>query len=126
MIEEVGRGADGVVWKALNKYTDEVFAIKKLVEKNYDSVKEFINLREIKSLDKLSNHPNIIDVKEVIRENNIVYLVFEYMECNLHKCMLDRTEPFSETEIRDLCFQLFQGLDYISKPSCLWRFNKNW
>lgn len=39
-------------------------------------------LREIKSLRKL-NHPNIIKLKEVIKVNDELYLVFEYLEKNI-------------------------------------------
>lgn len=46
-------------------------------------------LREVKSLKKL-NHPNIIKLKEVIRENDNLYFVFEYMQENLYELMKDR------------------------------------
>ena len=38
-----------------------------------------MNLREVKSLKKLS-HANVIKLKEVIRENDTLYFVFEYMK----------------------------------------------
>lgn len=40
-------------------------------------------LREIKSLRKL-NHPQIVKLKEVIRVNDDLYFVFEYMEQNIY------------------------------------------
>lgn len=46
-------------------------------------------LREVKSLKKL-NHPNIIKLREVIRENDNLYFVFEYMQENLYELMKDR------------------------------------
>ncbi|KAI3792840.1 hypothetical protein L2E82_06731 [Cichorium intybus] len=111
IIKEVGNGTFGVVWRALNKHNGEVVAIKKMKRKYY-SWEECINLREVKSLRKL-NHPNIVKLKEVIRENDILYFVFEYMECSLYQLMKDRVKPFSETEIRNWCFNVFQGLVYM-------------
>lgn len=43
-----------------------------------------MSLREIKALRKL-NHPNIVKMKEVIRVNNYLYLVFEYMQGNVYE-----------------------------------------
>ena len=41
------------------------------------------------SLQKLS-HPNLIKLREVIREDNILYFVFEYMNENLYQFIKDR------------------------------------
>ncbi|KAF5806247.1 putative protein-serine/threonine kinase CMGC-RCK family [Helianthus annuus] len=113
-IMEIGRGSYGVVWKAMNKQTGEVVAIKKLLEE-YHTAEECMNLIEVKSLIKMANHPNIVKLKEVIRENNTLFLIFECMECDLYKLMVARMKSFSETEIRNLCFQIFQGLAHMHK-----------
>ncbi len=52
-------------------------AIKKMKRKFY-SWEECMNLREVKSLRKL-NHPCCIKLKEVIRENDELFFVFEYL-----------------------------------------------
>ncbi|KAK4490842.1 hypothetical protein RD792_001557 [Penstemon davidsonii] len=111
IIKEVGNGTFGTVWRALSKQSGEVVAIKKM-KKKYYSWEECINLREVKSLRKM-NHPNIVKLKEVIRENDVLYFVFEYMECNLYQLMKDRRKLFSEAEVRNWFFQVFQGLAYI-------------
>ncbi|KAE8693181.1 Serine/threonine-protein kinase MAK [Hibiscus syriacus] len=111
IIKEVGDGTFGSVWRAINKLSGEVVAIKKM-KKKYHTWEECVNLREVKSLRRMS-HPNIVKLKEVIRENNILYFVFEYMEFNLYQLMKDREKLFSEVEIRNWCFQVFQGLAYM-------------
>ncbi|KAJ4901578.1 Protein kinase superfamily protein [Raphanus sativus] len=111
LIKEVGDGTFGNVWRAVNKQTGEVVAIKKM-KKKYYSWEECINLREVKSLSRM-NHPNIVKLKGVIRENDILYFVFEYMECNLYQLMKDRPKLFAESDIRNWCFQVFQGLSYM-------------
>lgn len=52
-------------------------AIKKMKRKFY-SWEECMNLREVKSLRKL-NHPGVVKLKEVIRENDELYFVFEFL-----------------------------------------------
>ncbi|XP_075506002.1 cyclin-dependent kinase F-4-like [Primulina tabacum] len=111
IIREVGNGTFGTVWRALSKQSGEVVAIKKM-KKKYYSWEECVSLREVKSLRKMS-HSNIVKLKEVIRENDILYFVFEYMECNLYQLMKDRGKLFSETEVKNWCFQVFQGLAYM-------------
>ncbi|XP_072990615.1 cyclin-dependent kinase F-4 [Typha latifolia] len=111
VIKEVGDGTFGSVWRAISKQSGETVAIKKM-KKKYYSWEECINLREVKSLRRM-NHPNIVKLKEVIRENDMLFFVFEYMECNLYQLMKNRGKPFSEVEVRNLCFQIFQALVYM-------------
>lgn len=73
-----------------------------------------MQLREIKSLKKLS-HPNIIKLKEVIRENDTLYMVFEFMTNNLYELMKERNKPFPEIQVRNITFQMLQGLQFMHK-----------
>eukprot|EP01018_Ginkgo_biloba_P007416 Gb_12807 [translate_table: standard] len=111
VIKELGDGTYGSVWKAINRSTNEIVAIKKMKRKYY-SWEECMNLREVKSLRKM-NHPNIVKLKEVIRENDHLYFVFEYMECNLYQLMKDKDKLFPEAKVRNWCFQVFQALAYM-------------
>ena len=52
-------------------------AIKKMKRKFF-SWDECMSLREVKSLRKL-NHPSVVKLKEVIRENDELFFVFEYL-----------------------------------------------
>ncbi|KAJ4746359.1 Protein kinase superfamily protein [Rhynchospora pubera] len=111
IIKEVGDGTFGSVWRAINKQTGEVVAVKKM-KKKYYSWEECMNLREVKSLRRM-NHANIVKLKEVIREHDILYFVMEYMDCNLYQLMKDRGKGFSEVEVRNWCYQIFHGLSYM-------------
>ena len=42
------------------------------------TIAECLALREVRSLRKLG-HPSIVKLKEVIRENNELFFIFEYM-----------------------------------------------
>ena len=105
IIKNVGDGSFGSVAKAINKATNEVVAIKKMKKKFY-TWDEAMQLREIRSLRKL-NHPNIIKLKEVIRVNDELYFVFDFLDMNVYELMKDRTKSFPEEKIKSIMFQTF-------------------
>jgi protein kinase len=113
ILKTVGDGSFGTVVKAVNRSTGEVVAIKKMKKKFY-SWDECLALREIKSLRKLS-HNNIIKVKEVIRANDELHLIFEFLEQNIYQLIKDRSEPLPERRIRAILYQVFSGLAYMHK-----------
>lgn len=65
------------------------------MKRKFYSWQECMDLREVKSLRKL-NHPFIVKLKEVIRENDELYFVFEFLDCNLYQLMKNRDRPFPE------------------------------
>eukprot|EP00602_Paraphysomonas_sp_CaronLab_P004827 CAMPEP_0185022966 /NCGR_PEP_ID=MMETSP1103-20130426/5667_1 /TAXON_ID=36769 /ORGANISM="Paraphysomonas bandaiensis, Strain Caron Lab Isolate" /LENGTH=488 /DNA_ID=CAMNT_0027555303 /DNA_START=201 /DNA_END=1667 /DNA_ORIENTATION=- len=84
------------------------------MKKKFYTWEECMQLREVKSLKKL-NHPNIVKLKEVIRENDELYFVFEFMEGNLYELMKNRDRHFPESKIRNIMYQIFQGLAFMHK-----------
>jgi serine/threonine protein kinase len=55
------------------------------------------------SLRKLNNHENIVKLKEVIRENDELFMVFEFMEGNLYQLMSQRDGiPFDTMDIKKI------------------------
>uniref|UniRef100_A0A1D1Z4Y2 cyclin-dependent kinase n=1 Tax=Anthurium amnicola TaxID=1678845 RepID=A0A1D1Z4Y2_9ARAE len=113
LMEELGDGTCGSVYKALNLETNEIVAVKKMKRKFY-FWEECMNLREVKCLNKL-NHSNIVKLKEIVRENHELFFIFEYMEYNLYQVMRDRQRAFSEAEIRGFLSQVLQGLAYMHR-----------
>lgn len=73
-----------------------------------------MKLREINSLRKLL-HPNIVKLKEVIRENDELHLVFEFMEANLYEFMKERVRSLPESKVRNIMFQTMQAVNHIHK-----------
>lgn len=57
------------------------------------------------SLKKL-NHANLIKLREVIRENDTLYFVFEYMKENLYQLMRSQSKFFPEQSIRNILYQV--------------------
>uniref|UniRef100_A0ABD2XLF7 non-specific serine/threonine protein kinase n=1 Tax=Trichogramma kaykai TaxID=54128 RepID=A0ABD2XLF7_9HYME len=112
-LNQLGDGTFGSVVLGERIDTGERVAIKRMKRKYY-SWEEAMNLREVKSLKKLS-HANVVKLKEVIRENDVLYFVFEYMKENLYQLMKDRDKLFPESTIKNMVFQVLQGLAFMHK-----------
>ncbi|CAF3187684.1 unnamed protein product [Rotaria socialis] len=114
IVKQLGDGTYGsVLLGQVKDSPQEKVAIKRM-KKKYYSWQECMDLREVKALQKIRN-PNIIKLKEVIREDNNLYMVFEYMNENLYELMKKRDRLFPETNVRNVIFQLLQGLAYMHK-----------
>ncbi|XP_029496092.1 serine/threonine-protein kinase ICK-like [Oncorhynchus nerka] len=112
-LRQLGDGTYGSVILCRSLESGELVAIKKMKRKFY-SWEECMNLREVISLKKL-NHANVVKLKEVVRENDHLYFVFEYMKENLYQLMKDRSRLFPESAVRNIMFQILQGLAFIHK-----------
>ncbi|KAF5208316.1 Cyclin-dependent kinase f-4 [Thalictrum thalictroides] len=109
---KLGEGTFGCVYKAFDIYNCEVVAIKVL--KDNQDVQT--SLYEVKVLRGIGDHPNIVQLKEVIAENGVLRLVFEYMDCSLYKFIRDiklGRRVCSEVWVRNCCFQILKGLDHM-------------
>jgi serine/threonine protein kinase len=113
VLGKIGDGTFGKVTKAVNKKTSEVVAIKTMKQKFYNW-EECMNLREVKSLRKLQ-HENIVKLKEVVRMNNDLYFVFEFVEKNLYQVMKENNHKLDVDEAKSVMFQTLTGLAYIHK-----------
>jgi len=79
LIGIVGEGTFGVVYKAKNKETGEIVAIKKYRETLEDKEVKKTTTREVKML-RLLKHENIVELKDAFQRQQRLYLVFEYLD----------------------------------------------
>ena len=53
------------------------------------------------------NHPNIIKLKEVIRVNDDLYFVFDFMDHNVYELMKEKAKGFPEDKVKSIMYQTF-------------------
>ncbi|XWS63823.1 hypothetical protein CRYUN_Cryun06bG0135100 [Craigia yunnanensis] len=113
-LNKIDEGTYGVVYRARDKKTGEIVALKKVkMEKEREGF-PLTSLREINILLSF-HHPSIVDVKEVVIGSNLdsIFMVMEYMEHDLKALMETMKQPFSQSEVKCLMLQLLEGVMYL-------------
>ena len=119
ILEVIGEGAYGIVYKCKNKKTNEIVAIKKFLEE-YDKLpKKEIN-REIYAL-QISKHENIVKFIEAFLNKGYLYLVFEYAEKNLLQIIEENPKGLNPEQIRSFIYQICSAVSYLHKKNIIHR-----
>jgi serine/threonine protein kinase len=119
-LEKVGEGTYGVVYRAKDKVTDEIVALKKTRLEAEDEGVPSTAIREISLLREL-NHENIVNLKDVIHQDQKLYLVFEFLDQDLKKYMDAVGKKLKPMLVKSYMFQLLEGIDYCHKRRILHR-----
>ena len=110
ILEEIGTGAFGKVYKAINLKTKNIIAIK-VIYKNSENEIEDIELKnEIDILKKLC-HPDIVKILEFYDIGEKYYLITEY--CQYGELFSYIKEDFTEQQLSIIFYQIFSGLNYL-------------
>lgn len=112
ILEKIGEGGMGIVYKAVQKSMDREVALKVLAPK-FSSRPRFIEqfVREARAAGAL-NHPNIIQVHDVGTENNLHYFSMEYVDGPTCMAMLRAQGPMPATAALEVIRQTAKALEY--------------
>ena len=119
VIEVIGEGGYGTVYKCRTKKTNEIVAIKKYKEKDCIELRKVLK-REIEILKKLK-HENIIELKEVFLKDSYYYLVFEYANKNLLELIENSKNGLSPETIQNFTYQMCKAVSYLHKNKIIHR-----
>ncbi|KAG5899828.1 hypothetical protein JTB14_012299 [Gonioctena quinquepunctata] len=120
--KRLGKGAYGIVWKAIDRKTKEVVAVKKIFDAFRNQTDAQRTFREIMFLQSFKNHPNIVKLHSIHRaaNNRDIYLGFEYMETDLHN-VIKRGNILKDIHKRYVMYQLLKAMKYIHSGNVIHR-----
>lgn len=101
LISKKGAGTFSEVLKAQSTRTNKFVAIK-CMKAHFHNIDQVNNLREIQALKRLSPHPNIITLHEVLYDEPTgrLALVFELMDMNMYEAIKGRRHYLPEGRIK--------------------------
>src|ERR1700757_2103805 len=114
ILEEVGHGAMGTVYRALDPLLDRALALKTVsVDLGGDEVDAFERrfYREARSAGRLS-HPNIVTIHDVGKSDGVAYIAMEFLQGRSLRVMLDLGVVFPPDRIADIGAQVADGLAF--------------
>lgn len=121
VIQKLGKGAYGIVWKAIDKKTRNVVALKKCYDAFQNATDAQRTFREIMFLQELSGHENIIQLINVLKADNDkdIYIVTDYMESDLHAVV--RANILENIHKQYIIYQMIRCLKYMHTGKMLHR-----
>lgn len=123
--KRLGKGAYGIVWKAIDRRTGEVVAVKKIFDAFRNQTDAQRTFREIMFLQEFGDHPNVVKLHNVIKaaNNKDIYLVFEFMDTDLHN-VIKRGNILKDVHKRYIMYQIFKATKYIHSGNVIHRDQK--
>jgi serine/threonine protein kinase/tetratricopeptide (TPR) repeat protein len=110
IVEELGKGGMGRVYRALDKQINEDVAIKLIkpeIAADENILERFSN--ELKLARKIS-HKNVCRMYHLEKEENVPYITMEYVEGEDLKSVVKRREKIPEEETIQIAKQVCEGL----------------
>ncbi|XP_064459445.1 cyclin-dependent kinase 11B-like isoform X2 [Ornithodoros turicata] len=113
-LNRIEEGTYGVVYRARDKQTNEIVALKRLKMEKEKEGFPITSLREINTLLK-AQHPNIVTVREIVVGSNMdkIYIAMEYVEHDLKSLMEVMKQPFLVGEVKTLMLQLLRAVAHL-------------
>jgi len=121
LIEKVGAGTMGTVYKARQLSLDRIVAIKILsphLARNPDYVERF--LREARAVAKL-NHPNVISGIDVGEADGVRYFVMEFASGLPVGKLIQRGGPMDESRVVKIAVQIARALEHAHEAGLVHR-----
>jgi serine/threonine protein kinase len=121
VLDRLGRGGMGQVFKARHRTMDRIVALKLLpyeAMKSPEAVKRFH--REVKAAARLS-HPNIVTAYDAGENQGIHFLIMEFVDGKNLSSWVKESGPMPVQKAVDCIIQAARGLDYAHKQGIIHR-----
>ncbi|CAR25664.1 hypothetical protein ZYGR_0A02290 [Zygosaccharomyces rouxii] len=114
----IGKGSYGVVYKAINRKTQKLVAIKEVHYENDDELTDIMS--EIDLLKNL-NHINIVKYHGFIQKSHNLYIILEYCSHGSLKNYISRGNGLPESKAKVYVKQTLNGLNYLHEQGVIHR-----
>ena len=118
ILEIVGEGAYGIVYKCENIHTGTIVAIKKF--KEVEEELQHAMIRELNCVEKIK-HENIVSYIESFEINNILFIVFEYVEKTLLEVLKSSENGLHPSLIKKYVYQMCKAVNYLHQQNIIHR-----
>merc|ERR1712071_307423 len=116
-LNKIEEGTYGIVFRAQDKRTNEIVALKRLKMEREKEGFPITSLREVSTLLK-AQHVNIVTVREIVVGSNMdsIFMVMDYVEHDLKSLMEElkkKKQAFMPGEVKCLLQQLLRGVAHL-------------
>jgi len=119
-LEKIGEGTYGIVYKAKDRLSDSIVALKRIRLEAEDEGIPGTAIREIALLKELQ-HPNIVRMFDVEHTEKKLTLVFEYLDQDLKKHLDQVQGGLESAKTASFLFQLCRGIEACHHAKVLHR-----
>lgn len=122
LLEEIGRGGMGIVYRARDTRLDRIVALKRLPEglRRHHPRALQLFLREAQSAARL-NHPNIVTVYDADQQDGQFFITMELLEGQPLQTVLHERGQLSPANVLGIARQACRGLDYAHEQGVVHR-----
>ncbi len=121
LIEIIGEGGMAKVYKAHCKILDRIVAIK-ILKDEFSRDKSFVERFKTEALSAARiTHPNIVNVYDVGQENDVYYIVMEYVDGQTLKEIIRREAPLSIDKAVDIAIMICDGIHHAHEKGIIHR-----
>jgi len=120
---ELGRGAMGVVYKALDSVLERPVAVKTVnisLERDHADKYEQRFYQEARAAGAL-NHPNIVTIHDVGKAGDVVFMAMEYIEGVELRSLIGEGRPLRVAQALTIAAQVAEGLAYAHQRGVVHR-----
>ncbi|KAI1314369.1 hypothetical protein EDD11_002234 [Mortierella claussenii] len=121
-LNRISEGTYGVVYRARDRVTGEIVALKKLKLDQEKNGFPITSLREVYTL-LLAKHPHIVNVREIVVGDKLtqIFIVMDFIEHDLKELMSGMRAPFLQSEVKTLMLQLLSATELLHENWILHR-----
>ncbi len=120
IVEEIGRGGMGIVYKAWQPALQRYVAIKVLTSHLTD--REVVQRFQYEARVAANlNHPNIVTIYDIAQQDNTLYIVMEYVDGRPLSEVIIREGPLPIERVVHLLRQIAGALDYAHRMHLIHR-----